>query len=166
MKGHSHSSGAPHPFTSPPPLLNRACTIAAWSWSPTASAPPPRYHLSPGERSPDRASSHPSHRHPRSKPRRPRAAIRPSSGEHLPSASVESTVEPWTGQPCTVHRAMDRVHDHFLLENNLKIEYSSNFSFRPLPFPQLTCSPHIYMKPLGFLKIILNIALATSKIYI
>jgi hypothetical protein len=34
-----------------------------------------------------------------------------------------------------VHRAMDWVHDHFLSENNLKIQYSRYFSFRPLPFP-------------------------------
>jgi hypothetical protein len=31
IKGHPRSGGAPHPFTSPPPLLIRTHAIAAWS---------------------------------------------------------------------------------------------------------------------------------------
>jgi hypothetical protein len=31
IKGYPHSGGAPHPFTSPPSLLNRARAVAAWS---------------------------------------------------------------------------------------------------------------------------------------
>jgi hypothetical protein len=47
---------------------------------------------------------------PHGKPPWPGAAARPSSGEPLPPATVESTVELWTGQPGAGPRATDRVH--------------------------------------------------------
>jgi hypothetical protein len=94
IKGHSHSGGAPHPFTSPPPLPIHTHTVAAWSQSPAAGAPPPHLRPSPDDRSPSRSALRPSRCHPRGKPLRPGAAVRPSSGKPLPSATVKSTVEP------------------------------------------------------------------------
>jgi hypothetical protein len=94
IKGHSHSGGAPHPFTSPPPLPIHTHTVAAWSQSPAAGAPPPHLRPSPDDRSPSRAALRPSRCHPRGKPLRPGAAVRPSSGKPLPSATMKSTVEP------------------------------------------------------------------------
>jgi hypothetical protein len=70
--------------------------------------------------SPGRVASPPSAHHPRGKPPWPGAAVRQSSGMALPSATVESTVEPWTGHPCVVHQPMDRVHHLFPLETNSK----------------------------------------------
>jgi hypothetical protein len=113
-----------HPFMLPPPLLIHARTVAAWSQSPTTGAPPPRRRSSPCERSPGHTVSRPSRRHPRGKPLWPIAAVRPSSGEPLPSTTVESTMELWTGHPCTVHRPVDRVHHLFPLENNSKTQKS------------------------------------------
>jgi hypothetical protein len=60
---------------------------------------------------------------------------------------------------------MDRVHDHFLLENNSKSNIPTTFHLGPCLFPQSTHSPNIYKKPLGFSKLIPNIALATSRNY-
>jgi hypothetical protein len=110
IKGYPHSGGAPHPFTSPPPLLNRARVVAAWSRSFIAGAPPPRRRPSSGEWSPGRATSRPSRRHPRGKPPWPGAVARMSSDEPRPSATMESMVEPWTGHPGAVHELVDLVH--------------------------------------------------------
>jgi hypothetical protein len=110
IKGYSHSGGAPHPFTSPPSLLNCARAVPAWSQSFVAGAPPPRGRPSSGERSLGCAASRPSRRHPRGKPPWPGATARPSSDEPRPSATVESMVEPWTGHPGAVHELMDLVH--------------------------------------------------------
>jgi hypothetical protein len=120
IKGHPHSGGAPHPFTSPPPLIIRAHVVAPWSQSPTASAPPPCHHPTSSEQSLGRVTSPPSCCHPCGKPPRPRATVRPRSCEPLSSATVQSTVEPWTIHPCAVHRLMDRVHHLFPLDNNSK----------------------------------------------
>jgi hypothetical protein len=115
MKGYPHSGGAPDHFTSPPSLLNRAHVVAAWSRSFIAGVPPPRRRLSYGERSPGRAASRPSHQNPRGKPPWPGAAARPSSDEPRPSATLESTVEPWTGHPGAVHELVDSVHEISIL---------------------------------------------------
>jgi hypothetical protein len=88
IKGYLHSGGAPHHFTSPPSLLNRARVMAAWSRSFITGAPPPRRRPSSGERSPGRATSRPSCRHPRGKPPWPEAAAKPSSDEPQPLATV------------------------------------------------------------------------------
>jgi hypothetical protein len=137
IKGHPHSGGAPHPFTSPPPLLNCARAVAASSQSPAAGAPPPRRHPSSGEWSPVRATSCPSHRHPRGKPPWPRVAATPSSDEPLLSATVESTGEPWTGHPCAVQGLVDLVHGFFFSKT---IPGNSNFwyfALRPLIFSNI-----------------------------
>jgi hypothetical protein len=99
IKGHPHSAEASHPLhlASSPPHLSpcRSCLEPKPHRRCTTSS----LHPSSGERSPGRSMSLPSHCHPRGKPPRPGVAVRPSSGEPLPSVTVESTVEPSTGHP-------------------------------------------------------------------
>jgi hypothetical protein len=60
---------------------------------------------------------------------------------------------------------MDRVHHLLPLENNSKTrKFFPLYDEAPV-LVRLTHSPQISMKPLGFLKIIPDIALATSRNY-
>jgi hypothetical protein len=121
-------------LTSPPPLLNRARVVAAWSRSPAAGAPPPHRRPSSDEWSPSHAVSRPSRRHPRGKLPWPGAAARPSSGEPLPSATMESMVEPWTGHPDEVHGLVDLVHGFFFRKTIPGNSNFQHFALRPLIF--------------------------------
>jgi hypothetical protein len=128
IKGCSHSGGTPHPFTSPPPFLCRACAIIAWSQSSACDVPPPRCHPSSGERSPGRAASPSSRCHPRGKPLLPRAAARPRFGEPLPRPCPRSTMDrrrPWSTSRGPSPRILP-------LENNSKPIIPCHFVERPL----------------------------------
>jgi hypothetical protein len=75
---------------------------------------------------------------PHAAPRPPSSSPRsPPPGEPLLSATVESTVEPWTGHRSAVHRLVDLVH-WFFFSNT--IPENSNFwhiALRPLIFSNI-----------------------------
>jgi hypothetical protein len=137
IKRHPHTGGAPHPLHPPPPLLIRARSIATGSRSPTAGTPHSHHRPSSSEQSPGRTTSPPSHCHPRGKPPWPGAAVRPSSSEPLPLATMESTVEPWTDHPAWSTDPLTK---------------STTFShWKIIPKPENSC--HFTKKPLYLFKI-------------
>jgi hypothetical protein len=122
----SHFGGAPHSLTLPPPLLNCASAVAIWNRSSAIGAPPPHRHPSSGEWSPSRAVSCPSRLHPRGEPPWLGAAARPSSGEPLPSSTGGVHGGPVDRPPRRWSTRHGPSAWHFLLENNLRIKYSSH----------------------------------------
>jgi hypothetical protein len=118
IKGeHQHPrSTPPHPFLHFIGLArtwNCACAISVWSRGFAAIVPRPHRRPSSGEHPLDTGTL-PSPFCPyHGKPSCPRVAARLSSGEPWPLATVESTMDPWTGHPCVVHNSVDRVHAFF-----------------------------------------------------